>query len=414
VSATGEQSTILASRSAELRIGIICVNLDPGSRESLERIVAQSPGARVVDNADRLITPREAMRMLEQFQHRVMIIDFDEGDESARVARNIRASCEGAITLFAASSDSSPEHIITAMRAGCSEYLTKPFRSDQILDALAHVITVGQGKLPVQKGRVLTLMGAKGGVGVTSLAVHLALSLVERHSKKCLLIDQHPALGEAALCLGLGRHQYSFYELVHNMDRLDAELLQGFLLHHSSGLDVLDAPQAMQAFRDTPPDAIEHTLAFLADNYNFIVIDAPPGLSEDTCAAIRQSDRLAIVITPELPAVHNAIRSIEFLTGLHYPGENIDIVMNRCSKKNRLDDREIESSLHRSIAVKVPNSYAQFVGAINAGMPIDRNQKSDLASVFDSWADQLTGEEIEDTAAKNGSSRGKFLGLFGN
>jgi pilus assembly protein CpaE len=414
VSVTGEQPTLLASRSSELRIGIVCINLDPGSREALERMVAQSPGTHVADNANRLVTPREVMRVLEQFQHRVCVIDFDEGEESVRIARNLRASGDTGLTLFAASSDASPEQIITAMRAGCSEYLTKPFRSDQVQDALAHVTTLGQGKLPVQKGRVVTLTGAKGGVGVTSLAVHLALSLVERHGKKCLLIDQHPALGEAALCLGLGRHQYSFYELVHNMDRLDAELVQGFLLHHSSGLDVLDAPQAMQAFRGTPSEAIEQTLAFLADSYHFIVVDSPPGLSEDTCAAIRQSDRLAIVITAELPAVHNAIRSIEFLTGLHYPSENIDIVMNRCSKKNRLDDREIESSLHRSISVRVPNSYAQFVGAMNAGMPIDRGQKSDLVSVFDSWSDQITGEEAEATQAKNGSSRGKFLGIFGN
>ena len=124
------------------------------------------------------------------------------------------------------------------------------------------------------------------------LAVHLAMSLVQRHHKRVLLVDQHPALGEISLCLGLGRHQYSFYELVHNMDRLDAELLQGFLLQHPSGLHVLDAPQAIQAFDTTSPDAIQHTLAFLAESYQFVVVDSPPGLSEDTCAAIRQSDRL--------------------------------------------------------------------------------------------------------------------------
>lgn len=409
-----DQPTILASRNAELRIGIVCINLDPGSREALERMVAQSPGTRVVESADRMVTPREVTRILEQFQHRVCVVDFDEGEESIKVARNIRAACDTGVALFAASSDASPEQIITAMRAGCSEYLTKPFRSDQILAALSQLTSLGPGKLPLQKGRILTLMGAKGGVGVTSLAVHVALNLVERHGKRCLLIDQHPALGEAALCLGLGRHQYSFYELVHNMDRLDTELLQGFLLHHSSGLDVLDAPQAMQAFRATPPEAIEQTLSFLADNYHFVLVDSPPGLSEDSCAAIRQSDRLSIVVTPELPAVHNAIRSIEFLTGLHYPSENIDIIMNRCSKRNRLDDREIESSLRRSIAVKVPNNYALVVGAINAGMPIDRHQKSDLLSVFDSWTDQLVGDEPEPMPSKNGSSRGKFLGLFGN
>ena len=406
-----QQTIIQGSRSSELRIGIICVNIDPVSRDALETLIAQTPGAHIVDNVDWLVTPREVMRMLEQFQHRVCIIDFDEGEESARIARKLREGCEGSISLFAASSDSRPDQIIAAMRAGCSEYLIKPFQSDQVIEALAHVSSWQPGKLPTEKGRVVTLMGAKGGAGVTSLAVHLALSLAQRHNKRVLLVDQHPSLGEVTLCLGLGRHQYSFYELVHNMDRLDAELLQGFLLKHNSGLHILDAPQAMQAFHGTPVDAIEHTLAFLAENYEFVIVDAPPGLSEDTAAAIRQSERLAIIITPELPAIHNAIRSIEYLTGLHYPSENIDIVLNRYSRKNALEDREIESSLRRSINYRIPNNYAQIVGAINAGMPIDRAHKSDLPTAFDSWADSLVG--AEPSGHSDGGGSRKLFGLFG-
>ena len=412
MSTNGQQSFIQGSRSSELHIGVLCINVDPVSRESLEVLVAQTPGAHVVDNVDRLVTPREVMRMLDQFQHRVCVIDFDEGEDSSRIAHKLHAGCGNAVTLIAASSQSGPDQIISAMRAGCSEYLVKPFQADRVLEAISHVESLGQGKLPGQKGRVVTLIGAKGGTGVTSLAVHLALSLVQRHQKSCILVDQHPALGEIALCLGLGRHQYSFYELVHNMDRLDSELLQGFLLQHHSGLAVLDAPQAMQAFRDTPGDAIEHTLAFLADNYQFVIVDCPPGLSEDTCAAVRQSDRLAIIITPELPAIHNAIRSIEYLTGLHYPGENIDIVLNRHSGRNTLHDREIESSLRRNISVKVPNNYAQIVSAINSGTPIDRSHRSDLPDAFDAWADRLVGEEPMDHA-KNGTAR-KLFSLFGS
>ncbi len=405
--------SIRGSRSSERRIGILCINMDPVSRESLETLVAQTPGAHVVDNVDRHVTPREVMRMLEQFQHRVCVIDFEEGEESARISQRIREGCDTGISIFAASSNSDPDHIIAAMRSGCSEYLLKPFQPDQILNALAHVAARQQGgRLPGQKGRVLTVMGAKGGAGVTSLALHLALNLVQRQNQKCLLVDQHPAFGDLALCLGLGRHQYSFYELVHNMDRLDADLLQGFLLQHSSGLSVLDSPEAIHAFSNTSSDAIEHTLAFLAENYQFVIVDCPPGLTEDTCAVIRQSDRLAIVITPELPAIHNAIRSIQYLTGLHYPDENIDIVLNRYSRKNPLSEREIEASLHRSIAVKIPNDYDLVVNAINAGTPIDLARKADLPAAFDAWAERLMPSEAATEKAGKGSR--KLFSLFGS
>jgi pilus assembly protein CpaE len=411
MSSTGHETFIRGSRSSERLIGILCIDLDPVSRDGLENLVAQTPGAHVVDNVDRHISPREVKRLLEQFQHKICLIDFDDGEESARVARKLREGCDVTVTLFAASSDSRPDQIIAAMRAGCSEFLTKPFHGDQLVEALAQMQTNRQGKLPGKKGKVVTLMGAKGGAGVTSLAVHLAMSLVQRHHQRVLLIDQHPALGEVALCLGLGRHQYSFYELVHNMDRLDAELLQGFLLQHPSGLHVLDAPQAIQGFDTTSPDAIQHTLAFLAESYQFVVVDSPPGLSEDTCAAIRQSDSLGIIITPELPAIHNAIRSVEYLTGLHYPTDSIDIILNRYSRRSTLDDREIEASLRRPIAVRVPNNYAAIVTAINAGIPIERGRKSELPTAFDAWADRLIGEETSVPAEHNGSR--KLFSLFG-
>jgi pilus assembly protein CpaE len=416
MSTSGPETVIRGSRNAERLIGILCIDLDPVSRDKLEDLVAQTPGAHVVDNVDRHISAREVKRMLDQFQQRVCVIDFDEGEDSGLVARKLREGCDNTVTLFAASSDSRPDQIISAMRSGCSEFLTKPFHSDQVVEALSQLQHNRPGKVAGQKGKVVTLMGAKGGAGTTSLAVHLAMSLVQRHHQRCLLVDQHPALGEIALCLGLGRHQYSFFELVHNMDRLDAELLQGFLMKHPSGLDVLDAPQAIQAFDSTSADAIQHTLAFLAEDYQFIVVDAPPGLSEETCAAIRQSERLGIIITPELPAIHNAIRVIEYLTGLHYPSENIDIILNRYSRRSTLDDREIEASLHRQIAARIPNNYAQIVTAINAGMPIDRARKSDLPTAFDAWADRLVGEEPSSSAsasaAHNGTSR-KLLSLFG-
>ena len=404
---TDNRMNIQGSRSSELAIGVLCINMDPASRERLEMLVAETPGAHVVDNVDRQVTAREVVSLLEQFQHRVCVIDFDEGEDSGRACQRLHDGGDGSVSLFAASCDSSPDHIIRAMRCGCSEYLIKPFQADQILGALAHVQARRRGSLQAQKGRVVTLMGAKGGTGVTSLAIHLALTLLQKNQQKCLLVDEHPALGDVSLYLGLTRHQYSFYELVYNMDRLDADLLQGFLLQHSSGLHVLDSPEVIHAFPGASPEAIEHTLAFLAENYHFVILDCPPGLTEDTCAAIRQSERVAIIITPELPSIHNAIRAMKYLTGLHYPDDNIDIVLNRHSKRGALSDREIEASLHRPIAVKIPNSYDQIVNAINAGTPIDLGHKSELPAAFGYWAARLMGEKPAAAAVSKGS-RGLF------
>jgi hypothetical protein len=107
------------------------------------------------------------------------------------------------------------------------------------------------------------------------------------------------------------------------------------------------------------------------------------------------------------------------LTSLHYPSENIDVVLNRASRKNTLTERDVESSLHREISVRVPNNYSQVVTAINAGMPLGMDHRSDLPMIFDQWADLIAGHEAAAAASASGGtnskgSRHKLLSLFGS
>ena len=403
---TETKLSIESSDAAKLRVGVLCIDLDPSALPTLEVMVAQTPGAHVVNNVDPRIVGREVTRMLEGFQYRICIIDFDRGvEESCRIVEHLRDSCDNSISLIAASSDSSMEILMAAMRSGCSEFLPKPFDSDQVSNALAHITARRHVKDEnTGIGHVVTLIGAKGGTGVTSLALHLALTLAQRHKQKCVLVDQHPALGDVSLYLGLTRQQYSFYELVHNTDRLDEELLQGFVLTHESGLHVLDSPEVVDQFPHSTPEALEHTLSFLAGNYQYVLIDCPPGITPDSGAAIRQSDRVAIVITPELPAVRSAVRMVEYLVGMHYPENCIDILLNRHAKNNLLTDEEIEAALRRPIAVKIPNSYAEFARAINAGTPVLPSRNAKLSLAFDDWADRLMGEEAT-VVAKTSETR---------
>lgn len=288
-------------------------------------------------------------------------------------------------------------------------------QNERLQDALTRVEAKQKERTRSQvRGKVITLLGAKGGTGVTSLALHLALELTHRGQRRCLFVDQHPALGDASLYLGTGRHQYSFYELASNTERLDQELLQGFLLHHASGLHLLDSPEGVDGIHGAPPSAVEYTLAFLADVYQFVVIDCPPALTAVTQACIAQSDQVAIVMTAELPSVRNAVRYIEHLVKLGYPSSNLQIVLNRYSKKGPLSDDRIEKALGRKISLRVPNSYSEVVQAINSGTPVLLGGRSDFGLAIQKWAQGLTGSSQADKkkAMAADESRGGVLAMF--
>jgi len=407
----------MATVDKSTRIAAMAICLDATSYEALAHFMAGVPGAVVVGNLDNYVgIEREISRALELANTRICFVDYDRNTEEAIwITERLRSEYPD-LQTFAISAYSEPDGIITAMRAGCAEYLLKPLQHDRVLDGLARVQAKQKKKARSgARGKIVTLVGAKGGTGVTSLALHLALELNQEGKRKCVLVDQHSTLGDASLYLGTGRHQYSFYELANNGDRLDEELLRGFILHHGSGLHVLDSPEAVDTIHGAAPSAVEHTLAFLADTYQFVVVDCPPGLTDGTRACISQSEQVAIVITAELPSVRNAVRYIEHLSRLGYSSSSIQIVLNRHSKKGPLSDDRIEKALGREISVRVPNSYNEVIRAINTGAPIS-GSKSDFAAAIQKWAHALVSSKADNKDLKPiaaAQSAGGMRAIFG-
>ena len=401
-----------------VRIAMLAVGLDRNSYSALSHFAATLPGAMLGEPLNHYLgSEREIERGLSRGRTRICFVDFDQNSTDATYLTERLRSEHPDVSVFAVSSNSEPERIIAAMRAGCAEYLLKPVQHERVLEGLARVETKQKERARSRvRGKIVTLLGAKGGTGVTSLALHLALELAGG-GRKCILVDQHPALGDASLYLGTGRHQYSFYELASNTERLDQELLQGFLLHHDSGLDLLDSPEAVDAVHGATPSAVEYTLSFLAEMYQYVVVDCPPGLTEGTLAAIAQSDRVAIVMTAELPAVRNAVRYMEHLSKLGYGAHSIQVILNRHSKKGPLTDERVEKALGRAVSFRIPNSYSEVIRAINAGAPIPSASRSDFSGAIQAWANDLLtskdgGRRVEAASVAPAAQGRKVLSLF--
>jgi pilus assembly protein CpaE len=404
--------------NASNRVAVVGVCLDPGTYEAISYFMAGVPGSVVIGNLEHYAgADREIARALENARSCICFIDYDRSAEEATwITERLRFE-HGNVYGFAVASSSDPEAIIGAMRAGCVEYLIKPVQSERVVDGVGRVEAKQKEKARSSvRGKIITVLGAKGGTGVTTLAVHLALELAGNGQRKCLLVDQHSALGDTSLYLGMARHQYSFFELASNMDRLDEDLLKGFLLHHESGLHLLDSSDTVDGLYGASPAAVEHTLAFLAEAYQFVVVDCPPGLSDATRAAIAMSAQVAVVMTPDLSSVRNAGSYIDYLSRLDYGSNAMYMVLNRYAKKAPLSEDRIEQSLGRQISLRVPNSFNDVIRAINSGTPISSGNKSAFAAAIQKWARELNtavdgGETV--AVAPAGAAGGGLRALFG-
>lgn len=339
----------------------------------------------------------------------ICLLDFDKDRRSAALmAERIHASGAGT-AIFAVSSQSQPDAILEAMRSGCSEYLIKPIDREQLVSAVARVGARRKEKQDQFKAQVLAFMGAKGGCGTTTIVTQMGALLSDTYSRKSLVVDMHPDFGDAALYLKLTNPRYHFFELLENTDRLDADFLQSFLMQHSSGLELIAAPEGGSTRDALPAGALPHTMNFLRARYEFVLMDLPPALNEENLTVIRDCEQLYLITVAEVAAIRNVVRQLEYFTRKEISREKIRVVVNRHQRKNVVTDSQIEKVIGQKIYWRVPNHYPQVVKTIHEGDPIAQLSNSEVTRNLRDWASAIGRKPGAEEKKREG---GGILGLW--
>jgi pilus assembly protein CpaE len=377
------------------QVALLTVQSSPEVGEQMRSLASHLPWSLVAINFENYFSttrlPPLTQRAIEA-QGCIAVVDFDKDPELAlQTAECLRQSFYHKIAILALSATSDPDLLLRAMRAGYSEFLLKPFAPDEFTDVLVRLeqrwsSTSGR---PLNSGKILSFFGAKGGVGTTTLAVHLAMFLVRSHGKKVLLIDNHAQLGHVVLYLGMDGSNHHFYDLVQNVSRLDQELLRGFIATHASGLDVLSSPDVYGASWKTDADSVERTLEFLSTQYDFVLLDCEASFEDINLAVVAFSNWIYLVATPEIGAVRDLSRYVDGLIQNEQATRKLQVIINRYSSREAVTIEQIEKAVHLPIALKIPNNYGELVRSINVGEPLSPESKSEFSQEMRKWAGSL-------------------------
>jgi pilus assembly protein CpaE len=380
-----------------IQVALLTVHIDPHTVDQICQAAARMAWTLVPVNYDNFFSLARLSSLTQRAvdaQACIAVVDFDEDPRQAlQTAECLRQSFFHKIAILAFSSTSDPDLLLRAMRAGYSGFLARPFDSSQFLETLDEFdhrwsTTISR---PPNSGKVLSFFGAKGGVGTTTLAVHLAMYLVSTSGKKVLLIDNHPQLGHVSLYLGMDGSQHHFYDLVQNVSRLDEELLRGFIATHSSGLDILSSPDVYGGVWKTDTDSVERTLEFLSSQYDFVVLDCEASFDDINLAVISLSHWIYLIATPEIGAIRDLSRYVDGLIQNEPATKKLQVVINRSSSHEAVKMEQIEKAIHLPIAFRIANNYSQLVQSINIGEPVAANSKSEFSSQMKQWCIGLAG-----------------------
>src|SRR6202795_5269161 len=162
------------------------------------------------------------------------------------------------IIACSAKQESSPEFLLSAMRSGVRDFLQKPYDRGEIFSLIARIASehARQTSARTATGKLFVVLGTKGGVGTSTVAVNLAVQLAQIPGKKTALFDFSRPLGDVAGLLDLTA-KFQVRDALENFKRLDATMLAGLLTSHKSGLKVLCGAARLEDWQNAPPPAIE-------------------------------------------------------------------------------------------------------------------------------------------------------------
>jgi len=296
----------------------------------------------------------EVPRMLGQ-DFDVVIVDLDS-DPTHALDLVEAIGIHGLATAMVYSAQIDPDLLLRSMRAGAREFLTLPFDSGAMAEALVRAAALRKTVHPSKKedGRLLVFLSAKGGSGVTTLACNYAVSLAQESAQKTLLIDLNLPLGDAAINLGV-KARYSIINALQNSSRLDASFLSTMLVRHSSGLSVLAAPSELAAeqFSD---EAVDRLLEVARQEFDYVVVDAGSRLDLQHTHLFDESATIYLVTQIGIPELRNSNRLVSRLSVAGSP--KLSIVINRYDPRSpEIGDEHVTKALTRPAEWKIPNNY---------------------------------------------------------
>jgi len=378
-------------------IPVIIIDSDPVSRKNIEGFLKSVSEIVVTGTAGDYATGHD---LVVKSRPMVVIIELDTDPAKAldTMGRMLRHMPN--LIIIAASVDSSSERILSAMRGGASEFLLRPVEAKDLFNSMKKVCRIMVPKpLPSaeENGKVITCFSPKGGMGNTTVATNLAVTLYQATGKPVVLVDLDLEGGDASMFLNL-KTRYTISDVTANIARLDRAFLEGVLSKHSSGIFLLAEPQRVEEAEDITASQVREVLDLLKMMFAYIVVDTEIGYGDRNLAAFDSSDLILVTGVLSLPAIKNIQKSLEVFERLRYGTEKVKLIINRYLKKGEISIEDAERTMNHKIFRSIPNDYNDVMMSINRGTPLTLLAPgSEISHTFTDLA-KAAREYLRDTA----------------
>jgi pilus assembly protein CpaE len=293
--------------------------------------------------------------------------------------------------IFAIGSMTQPQTIVNAMRSGAREFIERPTTTTDLLEAFVRLSTAQRRvRQEGPRGKVYSVVNAKGGNGATTVAVNLALALQAAHGQTAM-VDLAP-LGHAALHMNL-KPVFNVADATRNLHRMDASLLESFMTRHSGGLQLLAGTNVPAAVDPSTADFVR-LFDMLVTHYRYVVVDASSRFDAATRLIASLSETVLLVACTDVASLWSAARVQQYV-GETGSRDRVRLVLNRFRKVPGFSESDAETAVGAKLLWRIPNQYFAISGAIDRGTPVMEQRNTEIARCFSGLAQELTQNDAD-------------------
>jgi len=262
------------------------------------------------------------------------------------------------------------DDLVQLMRADIADFISLPLKAEVLTQSVERFVEHREQTeqlRPKKSGKLINLMGSKGGIGTTTIAVNLAVSLKERDREKSVaLVDLDLQFGDVALFLDL-KPKHSIIHAARDLERVsNSEFMQGILTEHeASKVSILPSANTNEDFQ-LQPEAVCKTIEVLLSMFDYVVVDSGHVIHEITSEVLRRFPSLYLVSTLHLPVVRNTERFLSYMS--HH--EDIRLIINRHKSKYEEISVSDFSKAYKEVFFAIPNDYYMTSSFLNQAKPI--------------------------------------------
>jgi pilus assembly protein CpaE len=367
------------------RIRVLIVESTPQVTKQLRKLLNLMDNVEITKDVR---TGQEAIQEIRENKPEVAIVDINLADVNGlNLTEMIRRDLP-MTQVIVVSEDKYYDTVLRAMRNGASDFVTHDATLDELSLAINRAGEIAlQDKMKVhtfdykdfegpaqpidsgpQNGKIITVFSPKGGTGVTTIAVNLAIALQD-NDKTVAIVDSSMQFGDVAILLNeMGK--YSVLDLMPRIYELDTKVIEDvMILHKSSGLRVLKAPVRPELAEQVTGSNLTKVLEMMREMFSYIIINTSNFISDPVLAALDAGDVVVLVCNQEVVGIKSARAFLDLWEGFGLNKDRILVAINRYTKQNVISKDKLSESLKHPVAITIPFDEETLLPAANLGIP---------------------------------------------